>query len=96
MHTQVEDPSLSGPPLEDLTGTEEEKRAEVEKRLKDVAAQKRVLIIRNSHMGGHKFAGNVIVRGMQRIWARGSLTDVCVADQHAAGRVRLVRAGHAP
>ena len=58
----MEDPALSGPPLEELTGTEEEKHAEIEKRLKDAAEQKRVLIIRNSHMGGHKFAGNVIVR----------------------------------
>lgn len=67
VHTQVEDPSLSGPPLEDLTGTEEEKRAKIEKRLKDAAEHKRVLIIRNSHMGGHKFAGNVIVRALP-IW----------------------------
>ncbi|EPT03691.1 hypothetical protein FOMPIDRAFT_1022273 [Fomitopsis schrenkii] len=65
VHTQVEDPSLSGPPLEDLTGTEEEKRAKIEKRLKDAAEHKRVLIIRNSHMGGHKFAGNVIINTPQ-------------------------------
>ncbi|OBZ70092.1 Altered inheritance of mitochondria protein 32 [Grifola frondosa] len=65
VHTQVEDSSLSGPPLEELTGTEEEKQAEVLRQLKNVDAEhsdaKRVLILRNSHVGGHKFAGNVII-----------------------------------
>lgn len=65
VHTQVEDPSLLGPPLEEVSGTEQDKEAEVLRRLKSVdpknAETKRALIVRNSHMGGHKFAGNVIV-----------------------------------
>ncbi|KAH9844197.1 Sucrase/ferredoxin-like-domain-containing protein [Rhodofomes roseus] len=65
VHTQVEDPSLSGPPLEEFAGSEEELNAEIEKRLKASAESKRVLVIRNSHMGGHKFAGNVIINTPQ-------------------------------
>ena len=98
VHTQVEDPSLSGPPLEALTGTAEDKHAELEKRLKDVAEQKRVLIVRNSHMGGHKFAGNVIVRPQPlcgKLAVEDSRASFWMADQHATGRVRLVWPGHA-
>jgi len=65
VHTQVEDPSAHGPPLEDFKGTDEEKDAEVERILKDLdprtADHKRALIVRNSHFGGHKFAGNLII-----------------------------------
>ncbi|KAL6309611.1 Sucrase/ferredoxin-like-domain-containing protein [Sparassis latifolia] len=64
VHTQLEDPWLSGPPLEEFKGTAEEKDAEVLRQLKLAAAgngEKRVLILRNSHVGGHKFAGNVII-----------------------------------
>lgn len=78
MHTQPEDPSLHGPALEDLTGSEDEKHAEIVRLLKDVdvahAAQKRALILYCSHIGGHKYAGNVIVRVLPsvstpRAWA---------------------------
>lgn len=74
VHTQVEDPSLLGPPLEEVSGTEQDKEAEVLRRLKSVdpknAETKRALIVRNSHMGGHKFAGNVIINTPQgaTIW----------------------------
>jgi len=69
VHTQIDDPSLSGSPLEELAGTDEEKEAEVLRRLRSVdvpyADQKRALILRNSHMGGHKFAGNMIINTPQ-------------------------------
>jgi len=109
VHTQVEDPSLSGPPLEDFTGSDERLRAEVERRLKDVAEQKRVLIIRNSHMGGHKFAGNVIINSPQGacVWY-GRVTphevDAIVKETVLGGKVlppllrgglNLSRPGHA-
>lgn len=65
MHTQLDDPSLHGRPLEDIDGTDEEKDAEVERILRDLdprtAEHKRALIVKNSHFGGHKFAGNVVV-----------------------------------
>ena len=96
VHTQVEDPSLSGPPLEALTGTAEDKHAELEKRLKDVAEQKRVLIVRNSHMGGHKFAGNVIVRPLVHLCIFTPVQLTYYVDQHAPGSVRLVWARDAP
>ena len=63
VHTQLDDPSShSTPPLEELTGTPEEKDVEILRQLKEYAGEKRALILRCSHMGGHKFAGNVIVR----------------------------------
>jgi len=60
--TQLEHPShLMGPSLEEFSGTPEEKDEHIEQQLKDVSAEKKVLILRNSHMGGHKFAGNCII-----------------------------------
>ncbi|OCH92894.1 hypothetical protein OBBRIDRAFT_790751 [Obba rivulosa] len=71
VHTQVEDPTLSGGPLEELQGTEEEKDAEMLRRLQSVAVghaeHKRALIVRVSHIGGHKFAGNVIINTPQGV-----------------------------
>jgi hypothetical protein len=52
-------------PLEDFSGTSEDRTVEITNRLKQAADgghEKRALIVYNSHMGGHKFAGNVIVR----------------------------------
>lgn len=68
VHTQPEDPSHHAqPPLEDFDGSTEEQDAEIARRV-ELAADgeleghgKKVLILRNSHIGGHKFAGNVIV-----------------------------------
>ncbi|KAI0952178.1 hypothetical protein AcV7_008063 [Taiwanofungus camphoratus] len=74
VHTQVEDPALSGAPLEEFQGSEDEKQAEVLRQLKSIAVenadQKRALVLYNSHMGGHKFAGNVIINTPQgaAIW----------------------------
>ncbi|CAE6516054.1 unnamed protein product [Rhizoctonia solani] len=64
VHTQIDDPAEHGQPaLEDLP----EPRAEdTKERLQSLRKPEsdfaqRVLILRNSHMGGHKFAGNVII-----------------------------------
>ncbi|KAL0580774.1 hypothetical protein V5O48_001239 [Marasmius crinis-equi] len=62
--TELEHPSEK--PLEELDSQEEQ----VEKQLKDYAGAKKVLLLRNSHTGGHKFAGNCIIYTPQRygIW----------------------------
>lgn len=69
VHHQLEDPSLSGPSLEDdpvltsLASDGEGKRTEIRRRLQHQhAEQRRALILFCSHVGQHKFAGNVIVR----------------------------------
>ncbi|KAG8758886.1 hypothetical protein FRC14_007151 [Serendipita sp. 396] len=54
------------PPLEELTGSEQEKEEELNRRLRDAATgtdngQKLALILKISHIGGHKYAGNVIL-----------------------------------
>lgn len=62
VHTQLEDlESEVGLPLEAFSGTSEEKDAEILSRLKALPAQRKALILRNSHIGGHKFSGNAIV-----------------------------------
>jgi hypothetical protein len=60
VHTQLEDPT--GPPLEDYPD-EDGKGAELSRRLQelDESHPKRALILKTSHIGGHKYAGNVIV-----------------------------------
>ena len=70
VHHQLEDPSLSGPSLEDdpalhsLASSPSEKHDEIRRRLQQHAQTepKRALILFCSHVGQHKFAGNVIVR----------------------------------
>ena len=62
VHTQLEDPE--GLPLEDIEGTEEDRENEFLRRLQAVADSddpKKVLILKNSHIGGHKYSGNVVV-----------------------------------
>ncbi|KAM5544891.1 hypothetical protein V8D89_001789 [Ganoderma adspersum] len=66
VHHQLEDPSLSGPSLEDdpsliQLASAEEQRAEIRRKLEQAAEQKRALILFCSHVGQHKFAGNVII-----------------------------------
>jgi hypothetical protein len=60
VHTQLEDPT--GPPLEDYPDGDG-KEAELSRRLQelDESLPKRALILKTSHIGGHKYAGNVIV-----------------------------------
>jgi hypothetical protein len=61
VHTQLEDPT--GPPLEDYPDGDE-KEVELSRRLQelDESSPKRALILMTSHIGGHRYAGNVIVR----------------------------------
>jgi hypothetical protein len=57
--TQLEHPDDA--PLEDFVGNERENEAHVKKLLREHAQSKRVLILKNSHTGGHRYAGNCIV-----------------------------------
>lgn len=60
--TQLEHPSLSmGPPFEDLNVIPEEREENIASQLKESADAKRALILKVSHIGGHKYAGNCIV-----------------------------------
>lgn len=62
MHTQLEDLEHAvGPPLEAFGGTKEEQDAEILSQLKALPDHRKALILRNSHIGGHKFSGNAIV-----------------------------------
>ncbi|KAG8829543.1 hypothetical protein FRC17_006427, partial [Serendipita sp. 399] len=54
------------PPLEEVTGSDEEKEKALVERLRDAATgaqhgQKLALIVKVSHIGGHNYAGNVIL-----------------------------------
>jgi len=64
--TQLEHPSLTmGPPLEDLNVTPEEKHENISAQLKQSSEAKRALIVKVSHVGGHRYAGNCIVSTLQ-------------------------------
>ena len=90
VHTQLEDPT--GSPLEDYPDGDD-KEAELNRRLQelDESSSKRALILMTSHIGGHKYAGNVIVRCSSpcQIKVHRALID-CI-DLHAPRRGRLVR-----
>ena len=51
-----------GPPLEEMDVTPEEREENIASHLRDSTESKRALIIKTSHVGGHKYAGNCIVR----------------------------------
>ncbi|KAJ7108659.1 Sucrase/ferredoxin-like-domain-containing protein [Mycena epipterygia] len=57
--TQLE--HIIDPPLEKLSGTEEEKDAHITHTLRELQSAKKALILYNSHMGGHRYAGNCII-----------------------------------
>ncbi|KAF5387799.1 hypothetical protein D9615_000185 [Tricholomella constricta] len=59
--THLECHCLMGTPLEDLQGTPEETQQHIEKELRISAQEKRALILKTSHVGGHKYAGNCII-----------------------------------
>lgn len=65
VHTQLGDPDHLGPPLQEFKGSQKELDAETLRRLRnpepDYCDHKRALILKTSHIGGHKFAGNCIV-----------------------------------
>ena len=56
VHTELEEVDHLGAPLPDGVATLEERKKTLGR------SSKRVLILTNSHTGGHKFAGNMIVR----------------------------------
>ncbi|RPD81227.1 Sucraseferredoxin-like protein [Lentinus tigrinus ALCF2SS1-7] len=109
VHSQVEAPSLSGPALEDdpvlsALASEEEQQTEILRRLHSIdaahAESKRALILFCSHVGGHKYAGNVIINTPQgvSIWY-GRVTphevDAIVKETIIGGRIlpALLRGG---
>lgn len=60
--TNLEDLSATETPLENFTGSAEEREHEMHRRLKSIGHDfHRALILKISHIGGHKYAGNVIV-----------------------------------
>jgi Sucrase/ferredoxin-like len=91
VHTQLEDPI--GSPLEDYPEGDE-KEAEFSRRLQelDEGFPKRALILKTSHIGGHKYAGNVIVRCPSFCRVRWVLIDAARrTDLHAPGCWCMVR-----
>lgn len=60
VHTQLDNPT--GPPLEEYADGDE-KESELNRRLQELDHEpvKRALIIKTSHIGGHRYAGNVII-----------------------------------
>lgn len=50
----------SGPPVEEWDGTDEEKRVKFEQLLRQ--NDERVGVFKVSHIGGHKFSGNVVIQ----------------------------------
>jgi len=62
VHTQIDDPAEYGQPaLEDLPEPRSDAAAEQLRRIRNGEYANRALILRNSHVGGHRFAGNVII-----------------------------------
>jgi hypothetical protein len=97
VHTQLEDPT--GSPLEDYPD-EDGKEGELSRRLQelDESLPKRALILKTSHIGGHKYAGNVIVStvllSLYGKWcALGAdlMWHVFCIDLYAPGRWCMVR-----
>lgn len=87
VHDQVEDPDcIEDSAIEDIQGTTEERDAVVEERLKKLCDQsaetKRALIIYCSHIGGHKFAGNVIVSDAMTQTVAGAHDSYAIYSTH--------------
>jgi hypothetical protein len=64
VHTDLHDLS-SEPSLESQATTDTDKEQLIETQLKSLHVEHKALILRNSHIGGHKFAGNCIVRDVR-------------------------------
>lgn len=60
VHTDLYD-LTSEPSLETQTSSTTEKEQLIETQLRSLHAEHRALILKNSHVGGHKFAGNCII-----------------------------------
>jgi len=66
VHDNVDDPDLyDESAMEEIPGAEDEREAKAIQQLKRLqlteTGTKRALILFNSHIGGHKFAGNIII-----------------------------------
>ena len=68
VHTDLEPSNMSDPSLESLITsssfvTAEEREAKILERIKDDSTHdhKKALLIKTSHVGGHKFSGNMII-----------------------------------
>ncbi|KAI0027048.1 Sucrase/ferredoxin-like-domain-containing protein [Vararia minispora EC-137] len=61
VHTQIEEPD--GPPLEAFNECDRDREVQMLRRLQELDRQdpKRALVLKTSHIGGHKYAGNVII-----------------------------------
>ncbi|KAF8845716.1 hypothetical protein BDN67DRAFT_940581 [Paxillus ammoniavirescens] len=91
VHTELEDLSDS-PSLESSLSIYPDPEIAFEARLKALRDERKVLILRNSHIGGHKFAGNVIIctpRGASVWYGRVTPHDVqsIVKNTIIAGQV---------
>jgi hypothetical protein len=59
----MEDPSIEwSSSIEKLEGSQEDRELAILEQLKSLREKQSVLIVKNSHVGGHKFVGNVMVR----------------------------------
>ena len=65
-----------GLPLEDLNVSPEERDENITDQLKQSQESKRVLIVKVSHVGGHKYTGNCIVSASSVPELPGNLCDV--------------------
>ncbi|KIL00394.1 hypothetical protein PAXRUDRAFT_821765 [Paxillus rubicundulus Ve08.2h10] len=91
VHTRLEDLSES-PSLESSLSIYPDPEIAFEAELKGLRDERKVLILRNSHIGGHKFAGNVIIytpRGASVWYGRVTPHDVqsIVKNTIIAGQV---------
>ena len=68
-----------GPPLEDLNVTPEEKDENISAQLKQSSEAKRALIVKVSHVGGHRYAGNCIVSTFQVVLFSFPKVPFCMA-----------------
>ncbi|CAL1700922.1 unnamed protein product [Somion occarium] len=100
VHRQLDDPADSGASLEEFKGSDEEKDADILHHLKSLPELKRALIVQNSHIGGHKFAGNCIIyfpQGVSVWYGRASPhnVDAIVKETVIGGKVLppLLRGG---
>ncbi|KIJ70322.1 hypothetical protein HYDPIDRAFT_122003 [Hydnomerulius pinastri MD-312] len=90
-YTELEDLS-SNPTLEYSSKSNADPEAAFEAQLKTLQDERKALILRNSHIGGHKFAGNVIIytpRGASVWYGRVTPHDVesIVKNTVIAGQV---------
>lgn len=90
MHTDLEEP-FGQQAVEDYPGTDEEREQEFLNQLQAIADStdpKKVLIVKTSHIGGHRYSGNVVVSFLNRNSVQSSHNFII--DIHPAGIRNLV------